>query len=122
LFCSRSTVYRVVAAYRAGQGDELGAEERSAAVRPRRRASGLSPALNRSVVAILHSMPRLCGWCRTRWRCATMAGERSRGRTRAVSAETIRRGRHAVDWEWKRAKLRAKADEPQRGEQLARIR
>jgi transposase len=122
LFCSRSTVYRVVAAYRAGQWDELGEEETSDAVRPRRRASVLSPALKRSVVAILHSVPRLCGWCRTRWSCATIAGELSIRRKIAVSAETIRRWLHAVDWEWKRAKLRAKDDDPQRVEKLARIR
>jgi hypothetical protein len=39
-----------------------------------------------------------------------------------VAAETRRRGRHAVDWEWKRAKLRAKDDAPQRVEKRARIR
>jgi transposase len=122
LFCSRSTVYRVVAAYRAGQWDELGEEETSDAVCPRRRASVLSPALKRSVMAILHSVPRLCGWCRTRWSCATIAGELYIRRKIAVSAETIRRWLHAVDWEWKRAKLRAKDDDPQRVEKLARIR
>ena len=122
LFCSRSTVYRVVAAYRAGQWNELGEEETSDAVHPRRRASVLSPALKRSVMAILHSVPRLCGWCRTRWSCATIAGELYIRRKIAVSAETIRRWLHAVDWEWKRAKLRAKDDDPQRVEKLARIR
>ena len=122
LFCSRSTVYRVVAAYRAGQWNELGEEETSDAVRPRRRVSVLSPALQRSVRAILHSGPRWCGWGRTRWSCAPLAGELSIRRKRAVSAETIRRWRHAVDWEGKRAKLRAKDDDPQRVEKLARIR
>jgi hypothetical protein len=39
-----------------------------------------------------------------------------------VSAETIRRWLHALDWEWKRAKLIAKDDDPQRVEKLARIR
>ena len=43
-------------------------------------------------------------------------------RTIAVSAETIRRWLHAVGWEWKRAKLRAKDDDPQRVEKLARSR
>src|SRR5215203_4907550 len=108
LFCSRSTGYRVVAAYRAGQWDELGEEETRDAVRERHRASVLSPALKRSVVAILHSVPRLGGWCRTRWSCATIAGELYIRRKIAVSAETIRRWLHAVGWEWKRAKLRAK--------------
>ena len=50
LFCSRSTVYRVVAAYRAGQGDELAGE---AGPQPAtfRRAPRLAPhwsQLNRS--------------------------------------------------------------------------
>jgi hypothetical protein len=40
----------------------------------------------------------------------------------AVSAETVRRWLHALGWEWKRAKLRAKDDDPQRVAKLARIR
>jgi hypothetical protein len=91
-------------------------------VRPRRRVSVLSPALPRSGMAILHSGPRLGGWCRTRWSCAPIAGELSIRRKRAVAAETIRRWLQAVDWEGKRAQLRATDDAPQRGEQLARIR
>jgi hypothetical protein len=39
-----------------------------------------------------------------------------------VSAETVRRWLHALGWEWKRAKLGAKDDDPQRVEKLARIR
>jgi len=39
-----------------------------------------------------------------------------------VSSETVRRWLHELDWEWKRAKLRAKDDDPQRLEKLARIR
>ena len=88
----------------------------------RRRLTVLSPALKRSVVAILHSVPRLCGWCRTRWSCATIAVELYTRRKIAVSAETVRRWLHELDWEWKRAKLRAKDDDPQRVEKLARIR
>jgi len=122
LFCSRSTVYRVVAAYRAGQWDELGEEEETDSARPRRRVAVLSPALKRSVLAILRSVPRLCGWCRTRWSCATIAMELYTRRKIAVSAETMRRWLHEVDWEWKRAKLSAKDDDPARMEKLARIR
>jgi len=122
LFCSRSTVYRVVAAYRAGQWDELGEEEETDSARPYRRVSVLSPALKRSVLAILQSVPRLCGWCRTRWSCATIAVELYTRRKIAVSAETMRRWLHEVDWEWKRAKLSAKDDDPARVEKLARIR
>jgi hypothetical protein len=40
----------------------------------------------------------------------------------AVSAETVRRWLHELGWEWKRAKLVAKDDDPQRVEKLARIR
>ena len=82
----------------------------------------LSPALRRSVLAILHSAPHLCGWCRTRWSCATIALELYTRRGLAVSAETVRRWRHDLDWGWKRAKLSAKEDDPQRVEKLARIR
>jgi len=39
-----------------------------------------------------------------------------------VSAETVRRWLHELGWEWKRAKLRAKDDDPERVEKLARIR
>lgn len=122
LFCSRTTVYRVVAAYRAGQWDGLGEEAATGLAGSRRRVTVLSPALKRSVLAILHSVPRLCGWCRTRWSCATIAVELYTRRKIAVSAETIRRWVHAVDWEWKRAKLSAKDDDPERVEKLARIR
>jgi transposase len=122
LFCSRTTVYRVVAAYRAGQWDGLGEEAATGLAGSRRRVTVLSPALKRSVLAILHSVPRLCGWCRTRWSCATIAVELYTRRKIAVSAETIRRWVHAVDWQWKRAKLSATDDDPERVEKLARIR
>ena len=122
LFCSRSTVYRVLKAYRAGQlgglaeGEEVGRESSP------RRLTVLSPALQRSVLAILHSVPRLGGWCRTRWSCATIALELHTRRGVEVSAETVRRWLHELDWVWKRAKRIAKDDDPQRVEKLARIR
>jgi transposase len=118
LFCSRSTVYRVVKAYRSGQLEWTGEEEGRVPSRP----TVLSPALKRSVLAILTSVPRLCGWCRTRWSCTTIALELRARRGLEVSAETVRRWVHAVGWEWKRAKLVAKDDDPQRVEKLARIR
>jgi transposase len=122
LFCSRTTVYRVVQAYRTGQGKGLEEEEETGLERSSRRRTVLSPALKRSVLAILHSMPRLCGWCRTRWSCATIAVELYTRRKIGVSTETVRRWLHEGGWEWKRAKLRAKDDDPQRVEKLARIR
>jgi hypothetical protein len=39
-----------------------------------------------------------------------------------VSGETVRRWLHELGWEWKRAKLRAKDEDPERVEKLARIR
>jgi transposase len=122
LFCSRSTVYRVVRAYRLGQGEELEGEEEAGRVHTPGRLTVLSPALKRSVLAILTTVPRACGWCRTRWSCATIALELQARRGWIVSAETVRRWLHALDWEWKRAKLVAKDDDPQRVEKLARIR
>jgi transposase len=121
LFCSRSSVYRVVQAYRAGHWESWaegeGAEEKGLRPRP-----VLSPALKRSVLGILKSAPRLCGWCRTRWSCATVALELFVRRRITVSSETVRRWLHELGWGWKRAKLRAKDDDPERVEKLARIR
>jgi transposase len=121
LFCSRSSVYRVVQAYRAGQWESWAEEEGSGekGLRPR---PVLSPALKRSVLGILKSAPQLCGWCRTRWSCATVALELFVRRRVTVSGETVRRWLHELGWEWKRAKLRAKDDDPERVEKLARIR
>jgi len=119
LFCSRSTVYRVVRAYRAGDLEGLGEE---GVASPLARRPVLGPALKRSVLAILHAVPRACGWCRTRWSCATIALELQARRGLVVSAETVRRGLHALDWEWKRAKLVAQDDDPQRVAKLARMR
>lgn len=120
LFCSRSSVYRVVKAYREGRLEATleseGTESRQA------RLTGLAPALKRSVLAILHAVPRTCGWCRTRWSCATVALELQARRGITVSAETVRRWLHELGWEWQRAKLVAKDDDPQRVEKLARIR
>jgi transposase len=122
LFCSRSTVYRVVRAYRAGQWEELGAGEEAGGANSPWRLPVLSPALKHSVLAILNTVPHACGWCRTRWSCATIALELQARRGLVVSTETVRRWLHVLDWEWKRAKRVAKANDPQRVKKLARIR
>lgn len=119
LFCSRSSVYRVVRAYRAGA---LTVDEGSARAMRRRRLRLLTPSLKRSVQALLKTAPRALGWCRTRWSCATLAVEVQMRRGIAVSAETMRHWLHELGWEWKRAKLTAKDDDPERVEKLARIR
>lgn len=122
LFCSRSSVYRAVHAYHAGQWAGLTAGEAAAAERPAYCRTVLAPSLKRAVLAILHSAPRLYGWCRTRWSCATVAIELYKRRRIAVSGETVRRWLHELGWEWKRAKVVAKDNDPERVEKLARIR
>jgi putative transposase len=120
LFCSRSSVYRIVRAYRAGslgvQIDEDG--QLSIAV----QTSVLMPWLTRSLGALLKKAPRAYGWCRTRWSCATLAMTLQTKHGIAVSAETVRRWLHEIGWVWKRAKLVAKDDDPHRTERLALIR
>jgi transposase len=119
LFCSRSSVYRIVRAYRAGT---LTCVEASAGAPPQRRRRRLTPSLKRSVRALLKTAPRAVGWCRTRWSCATLAVELQVRRGIEVSAETMRHWLHELGWEWKRAKVTAKDDDPERVEKLARIR
>ena len=122
LFCSRSSVYRAMHAYHAGQGAGLKAGEEVEAECLGRCRSVLSSSLNRAVLGILPGAPRLYGWCRTRWSCATVAIELYKRRRLAVSGETVRRWLHELGWEWKRAKVVAKEDDLQRVEKLARIR
>src|SRR5215208_4956858 len=116
LFCSRTSVYRVVAAYRRGHLD-LGLEA-AAAVPPRvERAS-----LKRSLRALLGRAPQAFGWCRVRWSCACLAAELQARRSVTVSQETVRRWLHEAGYVWKRARHIAKDDDPERAGKLARIR
>jgi putative transposase len=120
LFCSRSSVYRTVRAYRAGA---LGWEhDPQGRLVPPVRTTVLLPTLRRSLLALLKVPPRAYGWCRTRWSCATLALTLQTTRSMTVSAETMRRWLHEIGWVWKRAKLVAKDDDPQRVDRLARIR
>jgi len=112
LFCSRSSVSRIVRAYQAG----------TFTGQPKSRASRPSPSLIRSLLAILRAAPRRCGWWRTRWSCATIALELAARRGIRVSAETIRRWLPEVGWVWKRAKRVALDKDPQRVAKFARIR
>jgi transposase len=118
LFCSRSSVYRIVQAYRAGT---LTFEEASERTTQQRRLRLLTPSLKRSVHALLKTTPRAFGWCRTRWSCATLAVELQVRRGIKVSAETMRLWLHDLGWAWKRAKVAAKDDDPDRVTKLARI-
>ena len=119
LFCSRSSGYRIIRAYRAGT---LTFEEATEQTTQQRRLRLLTPSLKRSVSALLKTAPRTYGWCRTRWSCAVLATELQIRRGIQVSAETLRHWLHELGWEWKRAKFAAKDDDPQRVEKLARIR
>jgi putative transposase len=120
LFCSRSSVYRIVTSYRTGT---LGLERAAdGTIGPPVRTTVLTPSLKRSLLALLKAAPRAYGWCRTRWSCATLAVTLHTKRGVTVSAETVRRWLHEVGWVWKRAKLVAKDNDPQRVERLARIR
>ncbi len=120
LFCSRASVYRTVRAYRE---DTLGWEhdDQGRLLAPV-RTTVLLPTLHRSLLALLKAPPHAYGWCRTRWSCATLALALQAKRGVTVSAETMRRWLHEVGWVWKRAKLVAKDNDPQRVSRLARIR
>lgn len=63
LFCSRSSVYRTVAAYQRGKFTPCWAQDEPAAGSPP------APQLRswqRSLIAILRRTPHAFGWCRTR--------------------------------------------------------
>jgi putative transposase len=115
LFCSRSSVYRIVRAYQAHLLDERFDAAPT-------KVSRLSPSLRRSLVALLRKVPSAYGWCRTRWRCATLAAQLKLQRGVTASASTTRRWLHMLGWAWKRAQLVARDDDPQRVAKLARIR
>ena len=121
LLCSRSSVYRIVRAYRTGSlGIRI--EPADGQLSVAMKATILMPWLTRSLGAILKAAPRAYGWCRTRWSCVTLAATLQTKHGIEVSAETVRRWLHEIGWVWKRAKLVAKDDDPHRIERLARIR
>src|SRR6266704_2205146 len=60
LFCSRSSVYRIVRAYRAGTLGFAYAEDGT--MGPPVRTTVLTPALRRSLLALLKATPRAYGW------------------------------------------------------------
>jgi transposase len=120
LFCSRSSVYRTVRAYRAGT---LGLEsEAQGRLAPPVRTTVLTRSLQRSLLALLNATPHTYGGCRTRWSCATLALTLQTKRGITVSAATMRRRLHEFGWVWKRATLGAKDDDPRRVARSAQIR
>jgi len=120
LFCSRSSVYRTVEAYCAGELD-LGGGAADPAAEPGAVRKYI-PSLQRSLLAIVKCPPRVFGWCRTRWSCATLALELEARRGVNVSQEQIRRWLHSLGYAWKRARHGALDNDPERVSKLARIR
>jgi transposase len=118
LLCSRSTVYAAAHAWRLGRRPWETTLDTAGVPLP----AGLTPARRRSLLALLQKAPFVYGWSRTRWSCAALAETLwQRGGWR-VSAETVRRWLHALGWSWKRAKLVAKDNDPERVPKLAYIR
>lgn len=112
LFCSRSSVYRTVKAYRAGELD-------------RQPDDQSPPRLSRwqkKLRSLIKLSPRVFGWCRVRWSCATLAVTLAVLTQVEVSRETVRLELKAADYVWKRAKLKGRDDDPERARRLARIR
>ena len=68
LFCSRTSVYRIVHAYHP-QWREVCCEQ------PLPTRGGLTPSVRRSLLALLTKAPAVYGWCRTRWSCAALAAQ-----------------------------------------------
>jgi transposase len=114
LLCARSTVYAVARDWQQGR---RWPEPINSSGPP-----CFTPSLRRSLLALLKKSPMAYGWCRTRWSCATLALQLQVQRGIRLSAETVRRCLHALDWVWKRAKLAAKDSDPERASKLARIR
>jgi transposase len=114
LLCSRSTVYAVARDW----------QRRRSLPEPvcARWPPGLTPSLQRSLLALLNQSPAAYGWCRTRWSCATLVLQLEVQRSIRMSAETVRRCLHALGWVWKRATLVAPDADPERAAKLARIR
>jgi transposase len=120
LMCSRSSVYRIVKAYRRGT---LGLEfDEGGSVGPPVRTWVLLPWARRALLAMLKKPPAFYGWCRTRWSCAALAAELKASRGIDASAETVRRWLHEMDWAWKRPKPIARDDDDERVDRLAKIR
>jgi transposase len=117
LLCSRSSVYEVAACWQ--QGGRPGLKESTA---ESHSSLLLAPSLRRSLLALLKKSPMADGWYRARWSCATLALSLEARRGLRVSAETVRRWLQALGWRWKRAKLVAKDNDPERAVKLAAIR
>jgi len=118
LLCSRSSVYAAAHAWQSGRRPWESLSGSGSVPLPR----SLTLGRRRSLLALLLKAPSVYGWFRTRWSCAALAETLRQRRGWQMSAETVRRWLHALDWRWKRAKLAAKDDDPERVSKLASIR
>src|SRR4029434_3482868 len=71
LFCSRSSIYRIVRLYRAEK--LVFTVDAEGQLMAPVRTTILMPWMKRSLGALLKVPPRTYGWGRARWRCATLA-------------------------------------------------
>jgi transposase len=118
LLCSRSTVYAAAHAWQLGRRPWEAESDLASGPLP----LGLTAARRRSLLALLKKAPFVYGWCRTRWSCEALAETLRQRWGWRMSAETVRRWLHALGWRWKRTKLVAKDNDPERISKLAHIR
>lgn len=120
MFCSRTSVYRIVEQYLSGKlGLEFDEEKQ---MQRQVRTKVLIPYIKKTLLKILKQVPSAYGWCRSRWSCATIALELKVQIGLEVSAETVRGWLGEIGWVFKRAKLTTLDNDPQRTEKLAKIR
>ena len=118
LFCSRSSVYRTVAAYQQGEFTPCWiSTEQNGELAPESKLR----SWQRSLLALLKRSPHAYGWCRMRWSCATLSLQLAAQRGYMVSRETIRRSLHHLGYRWKRARHAARDDDQQRVAKLAHV-
>jgi putative transposase len=118
LFCSRSSVYRSVTAWRSGARHWT-----IPAYLPRSWwGRALADGLRQKLVFLLGSLPAAFGWRRTGWSGACLALPLSRQVGSRISAETVRRWLHQADAVGQRPWLVARDEDPARTALLARIR
>jgi putative transposase len=82
----------------------------------------LAPSLRRSWLALLAKSPMADGGCRPRGSGARLALRREARPGLRVSAETVRRWWHLLGGPWKRTKLVAQENDPERAAKLAALR
>jgi putative transposase len=97
LYCSRTTVYRIVERF---VGEKHGAFDD-------RKRRGPRPLLGywaqkRIETLVEEDSPTSHGWLRSRWSCSLLAVELFKERVTLVSRETVRRVLHHLGFRWRR--------------------